>query len=220
MKHSASYVSIPEVPEEHFTRCVLEAVKVNHAAVPTAVDGGFLYIRPLLFGSGASFVPGPQSSFIMCVFVWPYAPFLGVEPLHALVEEEIDRSATRGFGSAKIGGNYAPFVRWTDSAKRRGYTTSLFLDSKTQSEITEFTHSAFLGIKKTAGSYTIVGTDSKLVVDSITADSCLQIARGLGWNVEVRPVSTSQVTPIFCGDELNRSRYTRQSCLRSMKSSL
>ena len=118
----------------------------------------------------------------------------GVHPVKALILEDFDRAAPDGTGSAKVGGNYAPVMKWSEKAYKQGYGITLHLDSKTRSEIDEFSTSGFIGAKKDGDNITLVVPDSKNVIQSVTSDSCLEIARSLGWETEVRSVS---FTPSF-----------------------
>jgi branched-chain amino acid aminotransferase len=112
----------------------------------------------------------------------------GVKAIDALVLEEFDRAAPRGTGSAKVGGNYAPVFKWAQAAKAEGFEITLHLDSKTRSDIEEFSAAGFLGLKKDSGSFTLVAPNSESVIKSVTSESCLDLANSWGWNVEVRPV--------------------------------
>lgn len=192
MAHSAAYVSIPAIPEEHFLACVEYAVLSNSAYVPPHESLAMLYIRPMAFGSSEMMALAPPSEFTFCVFVKPFTAYHGTQPLDALVLEDFDRAAPRGTGRAKVGGNYAPVMRWSDSARREGFGITLHLDSKTRSEIEEFSTSGFMGVKTdTDGEPIVVVPDSETVIDSVTSDCCLELARSLGWTVERRRVSTS-----------------------------
>lgn len=113
----------------------------------------------------------------------------GVHPVKALILEDFDRSAPHGTGSAKVGGNYAPVLRHSEKAAKSGYGITLHLDSKTRSEIDEFSTSGFIGVKKDGDNVTLVVPDSKNVIASVTSESCLEIARSFGWKTEVRSVS-------------------------------
>src|SRR5262249_42906115 len=53
MIHSAAFISVPPVPEDHFLKCVHLAVAANAEFVPPHETGAAMYIRPLLFGSSA-----------------------------------------------------------------------------------------------------------------------------------------------------------------------
>lgn len=188
MVHSASFISIPPVPESHFIRCVHLAVGLNAAYVPPHRTGAALYIRPLLFGSCAQLGLNPPEEYTFVVYVLPVGVYHGVHPVDALILEDFDRAAPEGTGSAKVGGNYAPVIRWSDKAREEGYGITLHLDSKTRSEIDEFSTSAFLGVKKDGDDYTLVVPDSKNVIKSVTSDSCVRLAKSFGWKTEIRKV--------------------------------
>jgi branched-chain amino acid aminotransferase len=190
---SASFISIPPVPEEIFTEAVHAAVSLNAEFVPPHETGAAMYIRPLIFGSCAQLGLNPPEEYMFCVYVLPVGVYHGVHPVKALILEDFDRSAPDGTGSAKVGGNYAPVLRWSEKAREEGYGITLHLDSKTRTEIDEFSTSGFIGVKKEGEGVTLVVPDSKCVIDSVTSDSCLGIARSKGWNTEKRSVS-----PPFC----------------------
>jgi branched-chain amino acid aminotransferase len=195
MAHSASFISIPPVPESVFLECVHAAVSLNAAYVPPHETGAAMYIRPLIFGSSAQLGLNPPEEYTFCVYVLPVGVYHGVHPVKALVLEEFDRSAPDGTGSAKVGGNYAPVLRWSDKARNEGYGITLHLDSKTRSEIDEFSTSGFIGVKKDGEHITLVVPDSKNVIQSVTSDSVLDIARSFGWKTECR--SVSEITSPF-----------------------
>jgi branched-chain amino acid aminotransferase len=133
------------------------------------------------------------SEYTLAVYVQPATSYHGVRPLDALVLEEFDRAAPHGTGSAKVGGNYAPVIRWSDGARKEGYSITLHLDAATRSEIEEFSTSGFIGVKSVevdgVRKVTLVVPDSKNIVQSVTSDSCCALARSFGWEVERRVVS-------------------------------
>lgn len=193
MAHSASFISIPPVPNEHFLRCVHLATALNAEFVPPHHTGAALYIRPLLFGSSAELALTPPTGYTFCVYVLPVGVYHGANPVDALILEEFDRAAPEGTGSAKVGGNYAPVLRWSEKAKAEGFGITLHLDSKTRTVIDEFSTSAFVGIKEDHGHYTLVVPDSKSVIKSVTSDCVFEIARSLGWTVECRPITYEEL---------------------------
>jgi len=196
MQHSASYISIPEVPVEHFQQCVHLAVSLNAEYVPPHRTGAALYIRPLLFGSSAQLGLSPPEEYTFVVYVMPTGVYHGVHPVDCLILEDFDRAAPEGTGSAKVGGNYAPVLRFSERARNEGFGITLHLDSRTRSEVDEFSTSGFIGIKGDVSKdkdITLVVPDSKNVIASVTSDSACQIAKSLGWKVEKRSVRTSLV---------------------------
>ena len=148
MQHSATFISIPEVPTDHFLECCKLAVGMNAAYVPPHETGAAIYVRPLLFGSSAQLGLNPPEEYTFLVYCIPTGVYHGTNPVSALVLEDFDRAAPKGTGSAKVGGNYAPVLRWSEKAHSEGYGITLHLDSQTRSVIDEFSTSAFIGVKK------------------------------------------------------------------------
>ncbi|MCJ1339934.1 hypothetical protein MMC09_005226 [Bachmanniomyces sp. S44760] len=205
MAYSASFISIPPVPEDLFLQSCRLAVGLNAEYVPPHESGASMYIRPLLFGSSAQLGLNPPEEYTFCVFVLPVGVYHGVHPVDALILEEFDRAAPEGTGSAKVGGNYAPVLRWSERARNEGYGITLHLDSKTRTQIEEFSTSGFIGVKTSPGTenpssppsplITVVIPDSKNVIKSITSDSiCTIAARTLGWKVETRPITYDELS--------------------------
>lgn len=193
MSHSASFISIPSVPNDHFLKCVHLAVALNAAYVPPHETGAAMYIRPLVFGSSAQLGLNPPEEYTFCVYVLPVGVYHGVHPVDALILENFDRAAPDGTGSAKVGGNYAPVLRWSDKARQEGYGITLHLDSKTREVIDEFSTSGFVGVKKDGEQCTLVVPDSKNVIKSVTSDSVCEIAKSFGWKVERRPIHYNEL---------------------------
>ena len=153
-----------------------------------------MYIRPLVFGSPAHVGLTPAADYTFVVYVMPVGVFHGVHAVDALILEEFDRAAPEGTGSAKLGGNYAPVLKWSERAKNDGYGITLHLDSKTRTEVDEFSTSGFVGVHKEGEKYTVVVPDSKNVIKSITSDSVCQIAKSLGWKVECRSIKYDEIS--------------------------
>ncbi len=191
---SASFIAIPPVPEKLFLECCHLAVALNAEHVPPHATGASLYIRPLVFGSSAQLGLNPPEEYTFCVFVLPVGVYHGVRPVAALILEEFDRSAPEGTGQTKIGGNYAPVLRWSEKAKDEGFGITLHLDSKTRTEIDEFSTSGFLGLKQDGDKYTLAVPNSKNVLKSVTSDSICEIARSFGWEVECRSIKYEELS--------------------------
>ena len=156
-----------------------------------------MYIRPLVFGSSAQLGLNPPEEYTFVVYVLPTGVYHGTHPVDALILEDFDRSAPEGTGSAKIGGNYAPVLRHSQKAYAEGFGITLHLDSKTRSEIDEFSTSAFIGIHGTPDSpegCTLVVPDSKNVIKSVTGTSVCEIAQSWGWKVERRSIPYEELS--------------------------
>ncbi|KAL1961675.1 hypothetical protein VTN77DRAFT_1350 [Rasamsonia byssochlamydoides] len=194
MQRSAEFVSIPPVPEEHFIKCVKLAVAANAEYVPPHETGAAMYIRPLIFGSSAQLGLNPPDEYTFVVFVMPTGVYHGVHAVDALILEDFDRAAPEGTGSAKVGGNYAPVLRHSEKARREGFGITLHLDSKTRSEVDEFSTSAFIGVRRDGDAITLVVPDSKNVIESVTAASVCDIgAKIFGYKVEKRRIAYDEI---------------------------
>ncbi|KAI4654538.1 uncharacterized protein J4E79_008412 [Alternaria viburni] len=193
MQHSASFISIPEVPTDHFLACCSMAVGMNAAYVPPHETGAAMYIRPLLFGSSAQLGLNPPQEYTFVVYCIPTGVYHGSNPVDAVILEDFDRAAPEGTGSAKVGGNYAPVLRHSEKAYKAGYGITLHLDSKTRSVVDEFSTSAFIGVKKDGEKVKLVASNSKNVIQSVTGDSVLRIAESFGWEAESREIAYDEL---------------------------
>ncbi|KAK3362386.1 aminotransferase [Lasiosphaeria hispida] len=193
LQHSADFISIPPVPTELFLTAVKAAVALNAEYVPPHETSAAMYIRPQIYGSSAQLGLNPPEEYTFCVFVLPTGVYHGTHPVEALIMDDFDRAAPNGTGSAKVGGNYAPVLRWSERARNEGYGITLHLDSKHHDEVDEFSTSGFIGALVDGDDVTLVVPDSKAVINSITSDSVQQIAKSFGWKVEKRPIKYSEL---------------------------
>lgn len=194
LQHSAEVASMPAVPVELFQQACRAAVALNADFVPPHETGAALYVRPQLYGSSAQLGLDPPEEYTFCVFVIPTGVYHGTHPVKALILDEFDRAAPHGTGHAKVGGNYAPVLKWSGKAKQDGYGITLHLDSARHEDIDEFSTSGFIGVTANGDNdVTLAVPDSKCVIDSVTSDSIQQIARSWGWKVEKRSVKYSEL---------------------------
>ncbi|KAI1430032.1 aminotransferase [Xylaria sp. FL1777] len=196
MQRSAEFISCPTVPEELFIDAVKAAVSLNAEFVPPHETGAAMYVRPQIYGSSAQLGLSPPEEYMFCVFVMPTGVYHGTQLVKCLILDEFDRSAPNGTGSAKIGGNYAPVLRWSDKARNEGYGITLHLDSATRSEIDEFSTSGFIGAKVDGDDVTLVVPNSQNVIMSVTVESAIEIGKSFGWKIESRSVAYSEL-PTF-----------------------
>ena len=62
---------MPQIPTELFTTAIDEAVRANAAYIPPYSSGGSLYIRPNIFGSGATLGAIPSEEYIFNIIGKP-----------------------------------------------------------------------------------------------------------------------------------------------------
>ncbi|KAK4132766.1 branched-chain amino acid aminotransferase II [Trichocladium antarcticum] len=196
MQYSAEFISVPPVPVDLFIDAVKAAVALNAEYVPPHETGAAMYVRPQIYGSSAQLGLTPPEEYTFCVFVVPTGVYHGTHPVKALILDDFDRAAPNGTGSAKVGGNYAPVLRWSERARNEGYGITLHLDSRRHEEVDEFSTSGFIGALVEGEQVTLVVPDSVAVIDSVTSDSVQQIGKSFGWKVEKRSIRYSEL-PTF-----------------------
>ncbi len=184
--NSARGIKMAEIPEELFRDVVFKAVKLNERFVPPYESGAALYIRPLLFGSGAEVGIKPSEEYTFMVFVTPVGPYFkgGVKPVDMMICRDVDRAAPLGTGTYKVGGNYAASLRAIMKAKEEGYANVIFLDAKEKKYIDECGPANFFAIK--GNKY--ITPKSSSILDSITNKSLVELAKDMGMEVERRKV--------------------------------
>jgi len=188
---SAKGIIMEPVPVELFREAVFTAVKLNEKFVPPYGSGASLYVRPLLFGSGAEVGVKPASEYTFLVFVTPVGPYFkgGVKPVDMLICRDVDRAAPLGTGNMKVGGNYAASLRAIVRARDEGYGNALFLDAKEKKYIDECGPANFFGIKEN----TYVTPLSESILPSITNKSLIALAEKMGIKTERRRIPVEEL---------------------------
>jgi branched-chain amino acid aminotransferase len=163
---SADGVRMAKVPVEMFREALFQVVKLNKKFVPPYGSGASLYIRPLLYGSGAEVGVKPSSEYTFLVFVTPVGPYFkgGIKPVNMMICRDVDRAAPLGTGTFKVGGNYAASMRALMRAKEGGYASTIFLDAREKKYIDECGPANFFGIKDN----TYITPKSESILNSIT----------------------------------------------------
>jgi len=189
---SAGGIIMAPVPVEMFRDAIFKVISLNRKYVPPYGSGATLYIRPLLYGSGAEVGVKPSSEYTFLVFVTPVGPYFkgGVKPVNMLICRDVDRAAPRGTGIFKVGGNYAASLRAQIAAKEGGYSTAIFLDAKEKKYIDECGPANFFGIKNN----TYITPKSESILNSITNMSLIEIAESLGMKTERRRVPVDELS--------------------------
>jgi len=179
------------VPFELFREALFKVIQLNRKYVPPYGSGATLYIRPLLYGSGAEVGVKPAAEYTFIIFVTPVGPYFkgGVVPVNMLISRDVDRAAPNGTGTFKVGGNYAASLRAIVAAKKGGYSSTIFLDAKEKKYIDECGPANFFGIKNN----TYITPRSESILNSITNMSLIQIAESLGMKTERRPIPVTEL---------------------------
>jgi branched-chain amino acid aminotransferase len=192
LMHSAQVLEMPPIPwsEADIVGAIREVVAAN----------GFdnCYVRPLIYISEGGFnldVGHGKSSF--GIAVWEWGPYLGAEAREKGVRANVS-SFTRHHPNvmmtkAKIAGNYANSALAKTESVRLGFDEAIMLDPS--GFVAECTGENLFLVRHGA----IVTTPTATILEGITRDSLLTLARDLGHEVREQPVSRDQ---LYLADEV------------------
>eukprot|EP01040_Poterioochromonas_malhamensis_P007423 gene7423-8006_t len=185
-------ICMPEIPESLFLEAINRAIEENVEYMPPYGTGGALYIRPVVFGSGARIGLQPADHYTFAVLVLPVSDYYraGWTPVPAVIVEDFDRAAPRGVGNVKVAGNYAADILPNISAKKKGFPIALYLDSKTNTHIEEFSTSNFIAFTE---NNEYVTPKSDAILESITNLSLMDLALDESYDVQRRPIHVDEI---------------------------
>jgi branched-chain amino acid aminotransferase len=189
---SATGVKMAPLPAELFRETLFEVIRLNKRFIPPYGSGATLYIRPVLYGSGAEVGVKPSSEYTYIIFVTPVGPYFkeGIKPVNMMICRDVDRAAPFGTGTFKVGGNYAASLRALVAAKESGYSSTIFLDAREKKYIDECGPANFFGIKDN----TYITPQSESILNSITNMSLIDIAASIGMKTERRRVPVEELS--------------------------
>jgi len=179
-----------KVPEDVFLYAIDEIVKANSHWIPPSGRGA-LYLRPLLFGSGAQLGVAPSKEYTFTIYASPVGRYFkgklkGID----LLVTDVHRAAPRGSGSVKAIGNYVPAFQTQKGAKEQGYSEVLFLDAKEDKYVEEAGASNFFVVGKDEKLYT---AELNSILAGVTRSSIIQLAKDRGMKVVEGKISIEQV---------------------------
>jgi branched-chain amino acid aminotransferase len=182
----AERLGMPPVPEEIFIDAVESVIRENERWVPPTGRGA-LYVRPVLWGSGAILGVAPAPEFTFMVYVCPVGPYFkgGMSPISLKVSDEFHRAAPGGSGGVKAIGNYAPGMMPSKMAKKNGYAEIIYLDAVEHRYVEEVGAANFFCVKdQVLFTPELTGT----ILPGITRDSIVQLARDSGYTVHEQKI--------------------------------
>ncbi|MGE5393183.1 MAG: branched-chain amino acid aminotransferase [Candidatus Saccharibacteria bacterium] len=192
LQDSCEGTMMAKLPLDKFQEAVVKAVKLNERFVPPYESGASLYIRPVLFGTGAQVGVKPAAEYMFILFVTPVGPYFkgGFQTTPFVIMREFDRSAPLGMGKFKVGGNYAASLVAGAKAHQLGYSNVFYLDAVEKKYIDECGAANFFGIKDN----TYVTPKSSSILPSITNKSLMVLAKEMGMKVEQRHVPVEELS--------------------------
>jgi branched-chain amino acid aminotransferase len=181
-----------EIPYEIFEEGMMQLISLDKNWVPEQ-EGCSLYIRPFMYASEARFGVKPSDEYRFIIFTGPVGQLFS-KPVKMKVEREFIRAAKGGTGSTKCGGNYGGVMYPTKLAREEGYDNVIWTDARDHNNIEE---SGAMNLMFVIDGKLLTPPNSDSILDGVTKDSLLIIARDMGINLEERPVSVNEIREAF-----------------------
>lgn len=170
--------------------CVDDLYQAVHLTIKS---NGFAacYIRPLVYMSGPLSLNLDDWDPVTTIAVWEWGPFLGKEAAEYGVRMQVS-SLTRHHANvmmtkSKVSGNYVNSTFAKTLAKRSGFDEAIMLDP--QGYVAECTGENLFLVREGV----IYTPPRTTILEGITRDSVITLARDLGYRVEEEPISRDQL---------------------------
>ncbi len=209
---SARRLALPELDTETFVGSLKALVAQDIDWVPTpasAAEESSLYLRPFMIASETFLGVRPSKEVDYYVIASPAAAYFkgGVKPVSIWLSSTYNRAAPGGTGFAKCGGNYAASLAAQKEAEAHQCDQVAFLDAVENKWVEELGGMNLFFVFHDGRIVTPALTGT--ILEGVTRDSVLQLARDAGLKPEERQISidewregaaSGEITEVFaCG---------------------
>ncbi len=189
MNRSAERLAMPPIPEDIFLEALKTLVSLDKAWVPSKF-GMALYIRPVYIATENQISAAPSTEYRFMIILSPAGQYYSGD-VKVKIEKRYSRACNGGIGYAKAAGNYAAQFMPTNKALEEGYQQIIWTDSCEHKYLEEAgTMNMFFRINDTL----LTAPTNERILDGVTRDSIIQLAKDNGLDVQVRPVEVKEVT--------------------------
>jgi branched-chain amino acid aminotransferase len=192
MVKSLDRMCMPSISYEMFIQCLHALIEIDRDWVPTE-EGSSLYIRPLVFASESRLGVKVADQYKFVILTSPVGPYYN-KPFRLKVESQYTRTAEGGTGFAKCAGNYGGAFYPTQLARKEGFDQVLWTDHKEHKYIDEV---GMMNVLFVLNGKLVTPKLSTAILDGITRDSILTLARESGIQIEERRVSIDELEEGF-----------------------
>ncbi|NOT75969.1 MAG: branched-chain amino acid aminotransferase [Cyclobacteriaceae bacterium] len=192
MNKSLDRMCMPRITFDMFIQCLHALIEVDKDWIPT-FEGSSLYIRPVVFASESRLGVKVADKYKFVILTSPVGPYYS-KPFRLKVEDHFTRTADGGTGFAKCAGNYGGAFYPTQVAKNEGFDQILWTDHKEHKYIDEV---GMMNVMFVMNGKIVTPNLSSAILDGITRDSLLTMAREMGLPVEERRVSIDELEEGF-----------------------
>ncbi|MFI5204780.1 MAG: branched-chain amino acid aminotransferase [Flavobacteriales bacterium] len=188
LNRSAERMCMPKVPENVFLDALYELLKLDSQWVPSE-EGSSLYIRPFMFATDHYVGIKPSETYRLCIFTCPVGKYYS-EPVKIKIEDKYSRAMPGGTGTAKSAGNYGGALYPAKMAQDKGFHQMLWTDSVEHKYIEEC---GTMNIVFKINGKLVTPALSGTILDGITRNTVLHLAKEWGTPVEERKITVDEV---------------------------
>jgi branched-chain amino acid aminotransferase len=190
-QRSAHRLGMPELPVETFIEACDALVQQDKDWVPAHGGEESLYLRPFMIATEVGLGVKPAGEYLFLVIASPAGAYFpgGVRPVSIWLSEDRVRAVPGGMGDAKTGGNYAASLLAQAEAAAKGCDQVCYLDAVEHKWVEEL---GGMNLYFVYGDKIITPTLTGSILEGVTRDSLLTVARDLGYESEEGRVSIDQ----------------------------
>ncbi len=200
LQKSLERMCMPEIPYDMFVESLHNLIELDHEWVPRS-EGSSLYIRPVVFASESRLGVKVSDQYKYVVLTSPVGPYYN-KPFRLKVEGQYTRTAEGGTGFAKCAGNYGGAFYPTQIARKEGFDQVLWTDHKEHRYIDEV---GMMNVMFVMNGKLITPKLNTAILDGITRDSIITLAREAGLTVEEKRVSIDDLEEGFKSKSLTEA---------------
>ncbi len=188
MNRSAERMCMPAITEELFFEGIRSLVDLDREWIPSK-ENTSLYIRPFMFATDEYIGIKPSDNYLFMIFTCPVGAYYA-KPVNVKIETKYTRAVEGGTGAAKAAGNYAASLFPARIAQKEGYQQLIWTDGKEHKYIEE---SGTMNLMFIASDTLYTAPTGDTILEGVTRDSVLRLARDWGLKVEERRIQVSEL---------------------------
>ncbi|RZJ76980.1 MAG: branched-chain amino acid aminotransferase, partial [Flavobacterium sp.] len=185
---SADRMAMPTLPEEIFMQAVSSLIALDKEWVPTQ-ENYSLYLRPVMFATDTSLGVRASDTYKFVLLATPTGPYYN-KALKVKIETKYTRANEGGVGYAKTAGNYARSLYPFAEAQKEGFDQLIWTDSATHEYVEE---SGAANLMFVLGGKIVTAAVGETILNGITRDTLIALAKNKGIEVEERKVSVAEI---------------------------
>jgi len=188
MNKSLKRLAMPEFPADYFLEGLKTLVSLEKDWIKTG-EGNSLYLRPFAIAIESGVSASPSTDYKFMIICAPAKAYFSGE-VRVRIADKYSRSANGGTGFAKAAGNYAGQFYPQELAHKEGLQQVIWTDASTHQNLEEAgAMNVFFRINDTL--YTAPTSDR--ILDGVTRKSLIDLAQSMGYKVEVRYVTVTEL---------------------------